>query len=82
MTGFIVQLISSSFPGKKCFFFRTGGFRAGWRNTTTRDHAHIFETEDCARDAIQEALKEIRYEAPEQNGNLKLRLADAEIVQA
>lgn len=81
MSGFIVQLNSSSFPGKKCFFYlspRSGG----WRNTTCRADAHVFETEAGARDAIQAAFDEVRYEAPEQNGNMQLRLRGAEIIPA
>ena len=79
--GFVVQLDSASFPGAKCFFYRSQSSRA-WRNTTCRDHAHVFESEAEARDAIQAAFNEVRYKAPELNGNLKQRLANAEIIQA
>ena len=81
MAGFIVQLDSASFPGKKCFFYRSPR-SGGWRNTTSRDDAHVFDTEAEARDAIKTAFSEVLYKAPELNGNLQQRLRAAKIIPA
>ena len=79
--GFIVQLDSASFPGAKCFFYRSPR-SGGWRNNLHRAQAHVFESEAGARDAIQAAFNEVRYQAPELNGSLAKRLMRAEIVSA
>lgn len=78
--GFIITMASSSFPGMLCFIYKYTD--RVWGRHTEREMAHVFASEDEARDAVREMLQEIRYQAPEVNGDLAFRLRTAEIVPA
>lgn len=78
--GFIIMLASSSFPGVKCFVYKYT--ESVWGRHTEREMAHVFSSESEAQDAVHEMMAEIRYQAPEINGHLGARLAQAEIVPA
>lgn len=85
--GFIITLASNSFPGAKCFVYNMGGFgfsggRKIWGRITELEMAYVFSTVAEAQAVVNELMAEIRYQAPEVNGHLAARLAQAEIVPA
>ena len=85
--GFIITLASSSYPGAKCFVYNMGGQfqRTGkkvWGRITIPEMAYVFSTVAEAQAVVNELMAEIRYQAPEVNGHLAARLAQAEIVPA
>ena len=77
MFGFIISLASGSFPGTVCYVFRDAGF---WGRHTHLKMAHVFDSREEAEAVLKEMAAEIRYQAPELNNGLALRLAQANII--
>ena len=85
MQGFVIMLQSSTNPARKCFVYNAGGFgidrgQKAWGRVFDRDAAYVFDTVDEAQAVLKEMVDEIRYQAPEINGRLAARLAEAEII--
>ena len=75
---FIIQLKSGTFPNMTCWIYRNTW---GWSRTLRKDYAKTFPSVEEAQDVVKEILEDIRYTAPEINGNLQARLRNAKIVR-
>ena len=85
--GFIIMLASSSYPNTKCFVYNVakpfgGTDKKVWGRITIPEMAYVFSTVAEAQAVVNELMAELRYQAPEVNGHLAARLAQAEIVSA
>ena len=84
--GFIITLASSSYPNTKCFVYNVAEpfkdtDKKVWGRITIPRLAYAFSTVAEAQAVVNEMMAEIRYQAPELNGHLAVRLRAAEIVR-
>ena len=74
--GFIVEMVSGSFPGASCFVCRVG---SKWGRITARGDAHIFQSVLDAQRALNDMKWSTYFGPREKSRDLVQRIAAAKI---